>query len=267
MSAGPVLGEPGEYKTILGPMTFAHLSSQIGSFSSAFYVDAGLSFLTNKVGQKIASDRFTLYDDASMQNVYGSSPFDAEGLPTRRTPIIENGVLKGYLHNSSTAKKFNTSSTANAGLIAPHPFNLVISPGERTLDEMISQIDDGMLVTNDWYLRYQNYGTGDFSTIPRDAMFRIKNGQIAGPVKDLRISENILGIVKNIEAMTRERKWVKWWEVDMPTLAPTALVSKVKFTSITNVNRVLCVYQGHRPSLLWTVFISFSCMVLPYCQT
>ena len=87
-----------------------------------------------------------------------------------------------------------------------------------------------MMVTNDWYLRYQNYGTGDFSTIPRDAMFRIKNGQIAGPVKDLRISENILGIVKNIEAMTRERKWVKWWEVDTPTLAPTALVSKVKFT-------------------------------------
>ena len=54
---------------------------------------------------------------------------------------------------------------SNAGLIAPHPFNLVVPPGEMTLDELISSVDDGIDVTNDWYLRYQNYSSGDFSTI------------------------------------------------------------------------------------------------------
>jgi PmbA protein len=85
-------------------------------------------------------------------------------------------------------------------------------------------------VTNDWYLRYQNYATGDFSVIPRDAMFLIKNGQIEKSIRELRISDNMLRILSNVSSLTRERKWVKWWEVEVPTLSPSVLIDNINFT-------------------------------------
>lgn len=229
-AAEPADGEPGSYPAVLGPLVFADIVQQVGRHASAFMVDAKLSFLADRVGQRVAAESFSLTDDPTMQGTYGSLPFDAEGLPTRRTPIIERGELRTYLHNSSTAKKFGASSTANAGLVSPHAFNLVVEPGDRTIDELISSVDRGIYVTNDWYLRYQNYQTGDFSTIPRDAMFLIKDGRIERPIKELRISENVLHLVSSIKGMTRERRWVKWWEVETPVLCPSALVEGVRFT-------------------------------------
>jgi PmbA protein len=229
-SIGPSEGEPGEYDAILGPLVFANLANQVGRSSSAFSVEAGLSFLGDKVGQKVASDCVSIIDDPTLEGTYGSTPFDAEGLPTRRNGIIEGGIFKGYLHNSTTAKKFNTSTTANAGLVAPRPFNLIMAPGQKSLEELIASVEKGLYVTNDWYLRYQNYQSGDFSTIPRDAMFLIEGGKLARPIKELRISDNLLRIFSSTKEVTKERKWIRWWEVDVPTLCPAALVSKVRFT-------------------------------------
>jgi PmbA protein len=151
-------------------------------------------------------------------------------LPTQRTVIFERGVFKSYLHNSTTARKHGTTSTANAGLIAPRPFNLVLTPGDEDLDSLVRSIDLGLYVTNNWYLRYQNYGTGEFSTIPRDAMFLIKNGELVGSVRDLRLSDNMLRLIKNIETVSAARQWVRWWEVSTPALAPHGLVRSAKFT-------------------------------------
>jgi PmbA protein len=229
-AANPVDGEPGEYQAIFGPLVVADLACQVGRSASAFNVDAGLSFLGGRIGQKIASDKFGIADDATLKGSYGSFPFDAEGLPTRRTAIIEGGVLRSYLHNSSTAKKFGTQSTANAGLVAPRPFNLVVDSGDKTLEDLIRSVDKGIYVTNDWYLRYQNYATGDFSTIPRDAMFLIRNGQIEKSIRELRISDNMIRILQNVSSLTKDRAWVKWWEVEVPTLSPAALIGKVNFT-------------------------------------
>jgi PmbA protein len=229
-SANPMDGEPGKYEAVLGPLVFADLACQVGRSASAFNVDMGLSFLGGKIDQKIASDKFGLADDATLKGSYGAFPFDAEGMPTRRTAIIENGTLRSYLHNSATAKKFGTESTANAGLMIPHPFNLVVEAGDKTLEDLIGSVDKGVYVTNDWYLRYQNYATGDFSVIPRDALFFIKNGQVEKSIRELRISDNMLRILSNVSALTRERKWVKWWEVEVPTLSPSVLVDNINFT-------------------------------------
>lgn len=229
-AANPADGEPGEYKAILGPLVFADLACQVGRSASAFNVDAGLSFLGEKIGQKVASEKVSIADDPTLKGSYGAFPFDAEGLPARRTEIVQDGILKSYLHNSSTAKKFGTQSTANAGLMAPRPFNLVVGVGDKTLEDLIRSVDRGIYVTNDWYLRYQNYATGDFSTIPRDAMFLIRNGQIEKPIRELRISDNMLHILQNVSSLTKNRVWVKWWEVEVPTLSPAALVEKIRFT-------------------------------------
>lgn len=233
MADNPSIGEPGVYDAIIGPMTLANIMEEVGEMSSAYHVDSGLSFLRNKLGQKIASEILTLVDDPTIHGSYGAEPFDDEGLPTRRNIIIENGVLKTYLHNSTTAKKFNVESTANAGLIVPSPFNLVVEGGTESLSKLISKLDRGILVTNDWYLRYRDTTRGDFSTIPRDGMFLIINGSIEKPIKELRISDNMLRLLQNIESMTYDKYWIKWWEVETPVKAPYALIRDVNFTKST----------------------------------
>ena len=230
MAVNPMKAEPGTYETLLGPMTFAHFVEHLGSAASAFYVETGLSFLADKLGTQVASEKLKIVDDPTIPGTYGAAAFDEEGLPTRRNIIVEEGVLKTYLHNSTTAKKFGTESTANAGLIVPQPFNLIVEGGGRSLDKLISGIDDGIYVTNDWYLRYQNYRTGDFSTIPRDGIFRIKKGSIEGAVRGLRISDNMLKIFRNLRELGDEKYWILWWEVETPVLAPHAVIEEINFS-------------------------------------
>lgn len=232
-SSNPKPGQPGKYTALLGPLVFADLINQVGILSSAFLVDAGQSFLIDKIGSEVASEKFTLTDNPALRGTYGAKAFDDEGTPARKNTIIEKGTLKTYLHNSTTAKKFKTETTGNAGLVTPLPWNLVVEPGNKSFDDLLAEVDDGIYVTNDWYLRYQNYRTGDFSTIPRDGMFRIKRGSIETPIRELRISDNMLRILKNIRELSKLRYWVKWWEVEIPTLTPYTLVEDLNFTKST----------------------------------
>lgn len=233
MALQPVQGDAGKYEALIGPMTFAHIMEQVAVLASAFQVDAGISFLSSKIDTDVASANLTLADDPTLVGTYGSRPFDDEGLPTRRNIIIDQGVLKTYLHNSVTSKKHNSEKTASAGLIVPVPFNVEVSPGTKSFDDLVSEIDDGVYVTNDWYLRYQNYRTGDFSTIPRDGMFRIKKGSIESPIRELRLSDNMLRMIRSIRSLGRERYFVKWWEIEIPTYAPHAIIDGVNFTKST----------------------------------
>ena len=75
--------------------------------------------------------------------------------------------------------------------------------------------------------------SGDFSTIPRDGMFLVRNGSVEKPIKDLRISDNMLRIFSNILELSRERYWITWWEVETPVLAPYAYVSSLNFMKST----------------------------------
>ncbi len=229
-AANPKSGEPGKYMALLGPLVFADFVNQVGILSSAFLVDAGQSFLVEKIGSEVASKKFTLVDDPTLPGTLGARAFDDEGVPTRRNLIVENGLLKTYLHNSTTAKKFGVETTGNAGLIVPYPWNLIVEPGNKSFDELLAEVDNGIYVTNDWYLRYQNYRTGDFSTIPRDGMFQIRRGEIEASIRELRISDNMLRILQNIMDLSSSRTWVKWWEVEVPTLTPYALISELNFT-------------------------------------
>ena len=233
ISLNPEEAQPGRNDTLLGPLVFASLVSQVGDRSSAFFVDSGLSFLAGKIGSQVASKKLTLYDDPTMKDSYGLRISDDEGIPTKRNTLIQKGTLKTFLHNSTTAKKFGVKTTGNAGLLVPHPWNLVVEPGGKKMEDILSSIDRGIYVTNDWYLRYQDYSKGDFSTIPRDGMFLIKNGELTKPLRNLRISDNMLRIFENIVETSRERHWVKWWEVEIPTLTPYAFIENLNFSKST----------------------------------
>jgi len=223
--------EPGKYDVIFDPLSASNLLSTAGAMASAFFVDSGMSFLREKIGKKVASNNVTLIDDATIPNGYQSTSFDGEGVPTRKTKIIENGILKTYLHNTSTAKKYNTKTTANAGVIAPYPRNIILNSGKYSKEKLFENFS-GLYITNVWYTRFQNYLTGDFSTIPRDGIFLFKNGEIVKSVKDIRVSDNLQRMLENTSKISNKPEWIIWWGLDfqVPTLTPYILVKNVNIT-------------------------------------
>jgi len=224
----------GKYDILFEPLPFAVLLGNVMSSASIDSVEAGFSFLGNKLNKKTASSSVNLFDDATLANGLSSSISDAEGVPSQRNSVIKDGVLKTYLHNTSTAKKYKTKTTANAGLISPEPTNIILQPGKLSKDEILSKIKNGLWITNIWYTRFQNYSTGDFSTIPRDAIFLIKNGKISHPVSDIRITDNMLNILKSVSAIAKTPEQILGWEADTPTLTPHVLVKGLKITKSTN---------------------------------
>ncbi len=233
MVRSPVLGEPGRYDVIFDPLSIGNLMSTVGMFTSAMAVEAGFSFLMNRIGEKVATEDFTMRDIGNLPNGYGTRKFDDEGVATKNTAIIENGVLKTYLLNHSYAKKYGMENTANSGITMPHPWNLYIEPGELSKDEVF-EVKRGLYITNIWYTRFQNYVAGDFSTIPRDGIFLIENGEIKKAVKNIRISDNIQRMLQSIDAMSHELWQIHWWEAETPVHVPYV---RIKDVGITRANQ------------------------------
>ena len=232
-SLNPKTGISGKYDIIFMPLAFTNLLSLVAEATSVFAVESGFSFLVNKLNKKVASNMVSLYDDPQEENGLGSIPFDAEGHPTMKKAIIEKGILKTYLHNSSTAKRYKTKSTGNAGIISPTPFNTVLKKGDYSEEELIKATKNGLLVTNLWYTRFTNYATGEFSTIPRDGIFFIKNGKIQYPVKGIRISDSFPNILQNVTAVGNEPKKIISWEAETPCTTPAVLVKNINVTKPT----------------------------------
>ena len=235
----PVIGKAGKFDVVFDPLAIAALTSNMGNMASATAVESGFSYLGRKVGRSVASKHVTVVDDGSSSLGLNSIPFDVEGLPTRRTPIVLKGVLKTYLHNTSTATRNKVASTGNAsfdhfrdaggpgGVITPSPWNLEMLPGSKSAEQLFSKVDHGLYITNIWYTRYQNYVTGDFSTIPRDAILAIEGGQVQGPLRDLRITENMRSLYQRVAALSKETRQIHSWECETPTTHPYALVERV----------------------------------------
>src|SRR5271167_2605287 len=160
----------------------------------------GASFLTGKLNEKIAGDNINVVDDGTMRGGFGTSPFDSEGVPSRKTIVVENGVLKSYLLNTYTAKKLNLQTTGNAsrglaGTPGIGPGNFFLQPGARSLKEIIGDIKEGLFVTE--FLGFGvNLVTGDFS---RGASgLWIQNGELTFPVEEITVAGNLKDMLFNI---------------------------------------------------------------------
>ncbi len=232
-------GEEGNFTVLLDPLCFGSTITEVGSALSAFSVDSGMSFFVGKLGEKVASDVLTLYDDPHSPGS-GMAGFDDEGKATQKTITIEKGVLKSYLHSTSTAKKYGVESTGNSkigggyfspgGSIMPGFWQNRVEPGKRKMEDIMADIDRGLYIANTWYTRFQDRLKGDFSTIPRDGIFYIEDGEIKEAWKGIRISENILHMLENIRELSSELIPVDWWGETVRTFAPYALIDDVRIT-------------------------------------
>ncbi|HYK36273.1 MAG TPA: metallopeptidase TldD-related protein [Alloacidobacterium sp.] len=163
----------------------------------------GASFFTGKLGEQVAADSINVIDDGTIVGGYGSSPFDGEGLPTRCSVIVENGVLKTYLLNTYTARKLNMRSTGNAvrGL-AGNPGigsgNLYLEAGKLSLEEILHDVKSGFYIT-ELLGQGVNMVTGDYS---RGASgIWIENGELTFPVQEVTVASNLKEMFRNITAI------------------------------------------------------------------
>ncbi len=222
--------EPGKYEVLLSPTVASNIVETVAGAASAFSVDAGTSYLAGKVGKQVASEHFDLTDHGVVKGGLGGRVFDDEGTRTKSTHIIEDGVLKGYLHNLTTAKKWKTTTTGSAGFVTPHPWNLEVGAGDSTYGEMVKEMKHGIILTNNWYTRFKNYRTGEFSTVPRDGAYMVENGKVTQPLKGMRAGDDLLRMFSSVKMLSKQRVWIEWWEVDTPTLCPWVLTEGVTIT-------------------------------------
>lgn len=151
------------------------------------------SFLAGKLGEKIAAETLTVVDDGTLPGLFGTSPFDDEGVRSRRTVVIERGVLKSYLLNTYTARKLGMKTTGNAsrglsGNAGVGPGNFFIQAGHNTEEAMIRGVSNGLYVT-DLIGATANTVTGDYSS--GVAGLWIENGELAYPVSEITIAGNL----------------------------------------------------------------------------
>ena len=159
-----------------------------------------------KIGEIVASENLTIYDDGLFAGGLRTWAFDGEGVPHQKTVVIEKGVLRNFLYDNYSAKKDGKESTGNASragyLSTPgiDTTNFHIMPGNKTSEEMLSEVDDGLIV---YYLQgahSSNPVSGEFSVVATPA-WKIKNGEITHCSRGVMLAGNIFEVLKNISVV------------------------------------------------------------------
>lgn len=204
----------GSLKTGVYPAVFRYdvMTSILQAFSIVFCGDSAvkkLTLLTDKINQKTFGENINIIDDPFCDKAIVKQPFDDEGVPSYTKNIVENGVFKGFMHNLASADFFNTQSTGNgfkasvASSVNVSPTNLYLQPGEKTLEEVIATMENGVLVTSVAGLHAGlNPISGAFNV--QASGFEIKDGKIARPVTLFVVSSNFYELLNNIDDIAND---------------------------------------------------------------
>jgi PmbA protein len=191
------------------------VSAFIAAFMSAFSgktVLEGASPIGKRLGETVFDKKLSLYDDPTIDFAPRSRPCDDEGVPSQKTPLIENGVVRNFLYDLQTAGQAKARSTGSGsrgrgGIMAPSPSAFTISTGEATFEEMVADIKEGLVVEQLMGAEQGNVLGGDFSGNVLLG-YKIENGKLVGRVKNTMVSGNVYEILKDIAALGKAARWV-----------------------------------------------------------
>jgi PmbA protein len=172
----------------------------------------GASPVGDKVGKIVFDERLSLRDDPLVAFRPGSRPCDDEGVPSQSTPLIENGVVAGFLYDLQTAALAGKQSTGNGsrgrgGQPSPSPSAFIVTPGQTSFDVMVADIKEGLVIEQLMGAEQGNILGGDFSGNVLLG-YKIENGKMVGRVKDTMVSGNVYQLLKDIASIGSESKWV-----------------------------------------------------------
>jgi len=198
---------------VLDAFVAASFIGFIGSMLSAEAVQRGRSLFAGREGEQVADPALRLADDGTDSDGPASAPFDAEGVPTRRTALVEGGRLLGFLYDSRTARKEGRSSTGNAsrGSYRSPPSvgttNLVVEPGAEQLAGLVRLAGEGLYVTDVAGLHSGvNPVSGTFSVGASGRL--IEGGELGAPVRELTIASDLVAMLKAVRSVGSQLRWV-----------------------------------------------------------
>ncbi|MBQ6820557.1 MAG: TldD/PmbA family protein [Clostridium sp.] len=202
----------GKYKIIINNEAMVSMLSTFDNIFSGDAVQKGFSLLKGKEGEVIASEKVTLVDNPHLEKGLASCSFDHEGVATKKKELIKNGKLITFIHNLKTANKGNTKSTGNgfkgsyASPIGVSATNLYIEKGSKSIDELMIEVGEGVLITDFAGLHSgANSVTGDFSLAAKG--FYIKDGKKDFPVEQITVAGNFFELLKDIEEVGEDLKF------------------------------------------------------------
>jgi PmbA protein len=210
---GAVKPESRSCPVVLDPTVAASFVGLVGRGLCAAAVQRGRSPFAGKIGSEVAAAAFVLRDDGLDPRGPASSPFDDEGVPRRRTALIEEGALRTYLHDAYTARRGDAASTGNAGRagyrVQPSvaPSNLLVERGSLGFGELLREAGEGVFVTDVAGLHSGvNPVSGVFSVGASGLM--IRGGELAEPLREFTIAGDLVAMLRSVWAVGAEPRWV-----------------------------------------------------------
>lgn len=234
--------EPGNYTVILDPYVTEDLLDMLNLYGMGGQtVLDGRSWMNDRLGAQVMSSEVSIWDDG-LNPIGFPMPFDAEGVPKRKVEIVTQGVAKNPVYDRATADKAGTTSTGHALLpylppfvksIGPLSFNLFMTPGETSLEEMIASTTKGLYITRFWYTRLVHPRDCIVTGMTRDGVFMVENGEIAYPVKNLRFTQSYVDALANVEAVGRDTRLLKSDYGSFGKHVPALKLHEFNFTGVT----------------------------------
>jgi predicted Zn-dependent protease len=203
--------EPGTYRVVLEPYAFADL---LDYFSHDSLGALGLlekrGYLSGRIGERIADEKITIRDDPLDPHGLPKA-FDFEGTPKQPVVLVENGVARGVVWDRTTAARSHNgaTTTGHAGPVesrdwGPLPYSLLVEPGEaESVDELAELVGDGIYITRLHYLGVIDPREGIVTGMTRDGTFRIRDGNIAEPLINLRFTVSVPDLLRDVYGLTR----------------------------------------------------------------
>jgi len=236
-SVNPSKLPPGEYEVVLSPLAVSTFVAFLGfiGFSATLYQD-GESFVKYHLNERVFDEKLTVKDDARDLKTLYTVPVDGEGVPKRKTRLIEKGVVSenSICYDSLTAGREKKESTGHApppflgfGYLRPAPFNTIASPGDSSVEEMIADTQHGIFVTRFHYTNPVEPTKAILTGLTRDGTFLIEKGEISKPVMNLRYTDSMLSTLRGIPLVGKELECLEGITV------PAMKLEKLRFTGVT----------------------------------
>jgi len=243
-SINPQKIDSDSYSIIFEPYSVGELLAFViaSNFNFKTYSESRSCF-SNNFEKEIAVKELNLSDDPHIPEGIGTKSVDDEGTETKKNNLIEKGVFKNTFSNLFDSYKEGRQSTGNASrpgspmgkssepIPISSPHNLKISSGDQSQAEMVKETKNGLLVGRLWYTYAVNPIKGDFSCTARSGIRIIKNGEIIGPGKSVRIIHNLSTMMKNISAIGNNQRNVIQW-ASLPSITPSVKAENISVITI-----------------------------------
>jgi len=200
--------DAGRYEVVLEPAAVATLLGFLAYLGfGGRAIAEGRSCFSDRLNQKLMSERVTIYDDAQSPLTVGL-PFDFEGTPKRKVDLITQGVINGGVHDRRSGRQAGTESTGHAlpppNPEGPFPLNLFLEPGQADIDEMVRGTKRGLLVTRFHYSNVVHPKDAIITGMTRDGTWLVENGEVRAPVKNFRFTQSIIEALRDAELVGRD---------------------------------------------------------------